>query len=301
MNDYRIRLKIVDIVIEIRSRFRMLPPEISHGRRDVHFIYNGKEKSEIILDVEMRNRLLKRDKGKRIFATFDPIKHRLRWRLFKKGDGYLIEQYTSGKRQFSVLNKNLNKGVVYISYKKNKRIWKLEDIVYDLLQIILISYLSKKDGLFVHSFGLRDIDGKGLLFVGQSKSGKSTSARIWHGNSDANIFSDDRIILKKIEQEFFIFSSPWHGDFNAYVKHNEDRALLKKIFFIRHSPKNIAYRLNPKEAFEALYPNIFPTFWDRDSMKKQIKLCHELVARKKAYKLGFKKDKSIISYIRSIG
>lgn len=141
---------------------------------------------------------------------------------------------------------------------------------------------------------------KGLLFAGRSGYGKSTSARIWDEHSRAAVLNDDRVIVRKVRGKFLIYGSPWYGDFRNHLSFRMDSAPLDKFFFISHSPKNNARLLSSKEAFMALYPTIFPTFWDRECLGNIISFCQDLVNNVECLHLGFVKDESLIGFVRNI-
>ena len=296
--EHSIKLNIADIIIELKSQFIMEPLNERHAWRFKNFIYEGKKNAEIILDIEAKTRFTYR--SNKIFMTVHPSGGKTNWSLLKKGNEYVIKQYIPNKRYCAVLNNDFSKGTIYLLSGKKEIIWRLEDIIYDLLQIILINYLSQNEGIFVHSIGLKDIDKSGFLFAGPTQSGKSTTARLWHKHSRANVLNDDRIVIRKVKKKFYIFRTPWHGDFSDYLRSSPDKAELKSIFFIYHNTKNKIDFLRPKESFGYLYPNIFPIFWNKKNLEKQIDLCQELVSIVPSYRFGFKNDKSVISAVRSI-
>ena len=294
-----IKLKIADVIIELRSQFRMKPLDGTYDWPYKKFIHRTKKNPGIILHIKIMANPPLFYRSERIFATIHPISGETNWSLFKKEEGYILVQHVSKKTQWAILNKGFSKGTVYIPPDKKNASWKLEDMIHNFLQIILINYLSRREGIFVHSVGLKDVDKRGLLFAGPTRSGKSTTARLWHDHSRAKILNDDRIVIRKAQDKFYIFSTPWHGDFNEYFKSSPDKAELKNIFFIYQSPENKIKRLRPKEAYRYLYPNIFPAFWNKESLARQMNLCWDLVSFIASCRLGFKKDKSVISIVRS--
>lgn len=156
--------------------------------------------------------------------------------------------------------------------------WNIIDIIYDFLQVLLINYLAyRNQGIFTHSAGIKDLDGSGLLFAGKSGAGKSTTARLWHKHSKARVLNDDRIIIRKLNGKFFIYGSPWHGEFSDYLSSEVESACLKKIFFIRHFSKNIAIQVLPKQAFILLYPVLFPAFRDKNCLENIAVFCDDLI------------------------
>ncbi len=295
----QVRLIIADVIIELKSLFKMESLNGEYDWRFKNFVYEGNKHPEINLDVEIRAKAPLFRGSKRVFKTSHPLDRKTNWSLFKKEDGYIIRMSLSDKKQYAALNKDFSKGKVYLSLKES-RTWKLGDVIYDLLQIILINYFSHKQGIFVHSIGLKDFDKKGLLFVGPSGSGKSTTARLWHKHTKAKVLNDDRVVIRKIKNSFYIFGTPWHGDFRDYLKSSSDGTGLTNVFFIYHDSDNRIVQLKPKEAFKCLYPNIFPIFWDKQNLEKQVSLCQDLVCHVPSYKLGFINNKSVISVVRLI-
>ena len=81
---------------------------------------------------------------------------------------------------------------------------------YPLAPVILMCITSKGCGLIVHSCGVDD-QGRGLLFVGSSRAGKTTTARLWENHG--RVLNDDRVFLYRDGDEFKIAGLPWHGEF----------------------------------------------------------------------------------------
>ncbi len=308
----KVKLKIADVIIVLKSCFGMEPLMNKYDERFLHFVVHDKLKADIKLTIKIVNSFPRHDKTKQIFSTIHPGDRKKNWALFKEKKYYTLRQYIPRTRQEIVLNNSFDKGVFYLLKKnsdhslcevdKDSHIytWKIDDIIYDALQIVLINYLAKKNGFFFHSAGLKDIEKSGFLFVGPTQLGKSTTAILWHTFSQAQVLNDDRIIVRRQKDRFSIYGTPWHGDFNDYLHSKQEKALLKKIFFIYQHPKNVAKRVYGIEAFNMLLPNTFPTFWDKEGLNKSLAFCHELVERIPCYKLGFRNDKSIIEFVRNI-
>lgn len=298
---YTIKLKIADIIIQMRSRFPIESLDKSESFRYKNFIYRANRKADICLEIHLIETipLLKKD-TKKVFLTYHPDSGRLNWALFKNENSYILREYPLGKRQHYVLSQDFSKVKAYLSRKKKDGLtWKITEIIYDALQIILIHYLSRRDGIFTHAVGIKDNDRRGLLFVGKSGQGKSTLARLWYRYSRAKVLNDDRIIVRRLNNRFFIYGNPWHGDFSDYLASRIDRARLKSIFFISHSRSN-QVSLFKKGVFRFLYPCLFPAFWDRGALEKTITSCNELLKDVPCFRLGFRNDNSVIGFVRKI-
>ena len=304
-----IKLKIADIIIVMQSKFPLKQfteeqkqafpvPEIFNN-----FFYEGKEKPRIVIKVEIVDKLPQVHKAKTVFTAYHFQDGSENWRLLKKDNIYVYKCPLKDKEQLMLVNRTFDRVTAYLLLKRNKCWeWKVPDIIYDFLQVLLINYFAqKKRGIFTHAVGIKDLDGKGLLFAGKSDCGKSTTARFWHKHSRAMVLNDDRIIVRKFNGEFFIYGSPWCGDFDDYHTSYIESAPLGKLFFIHHALKNNARRIYKKEAFHILYPAIFPTFWDKGCLENIVFFCQDLIKSIPCYSFGFVKDRRMIGFVRNIG
>lgn len=297
----RIKLKIADVIIGMRSEFPIEASKTKGGFRYKNFIYKGSKPLDICIEVFLVKTLpLIGNDTKKVFATHHFESGELNWALFKNTNYYVLREYPEGKKQHYIIRSDFCKARAYLlRKKKNKLSWAISDIIYDALQIILIQYLCQKGGIFTHAMGIKDKDGKGLLFVGKSGRGKSTAAKLWHKHSGAKVLNDDRIIVRKFNNRFFIYGTPWHGDFYDYLASRTERARLSSIFFINHSRINNATPMK-KRIFKFFYPCIFPTFWDSGGLKNIIATSHSLIKNVPCFRLGFRKSKEVIGFARRI-
>jgi hypothetical protein len=314
MMDYKVDLKIADTVILMRSRFPQEQLSAEEQKLQVterfdSFFYKGSQKPDILIDIEIVDKLPKVANPKPVFITYHFQNKSENWRMLKKGDAYIYKCPLEDKKQVLLVNKTFDRVKAYLLPKNRKQriegreqkefVWNTSDIIYDFLQVLLINYFAQRNqGIFTHSVGIKDVDGRGLLFAGKSGAGKSTTARLWHKHSKAMVLNDDRIIVRKVNGKFFIYGSPWHGEFSDYLASRIDSAPLKRIFFIHHSPENIAAQISPKPAFNLLYPALFPTFWDKQYLGNIAAFCDDLVKNVSCYSLGFVNNKKVINFVR---
>jgi len=302
-----VKLKIADIIIQMQSDFALeqLTKEeqrLQIAERFNNFFYNGKKEPNILVNVEIVDKLPQIRKTEPVFITYHFQDRSENWRLLKKGNTYIYKSPLKDKKQLMLVNETFDRVTAYLLPKKDKgRVWNTSDIIYDFLQVLLINYFAlKKGGIFTHAIGVKELDGKGLLFAGKSGSGKSATARLWHKHSKAMVLNDDRIIVRKVNGKFFIYGSPWHGEFSDYLASRIESAPLERLFFIHHSLKNTAVRITQKEAYNLLYPALFPTFWDKECLENIVSFCQDLIRSVPCYSLGFVNDKRVIGFVRKI-
>lgn len=189
---------------------------------------------------------------------------------------------------FAEFDRDFRNGTVYIC----KTGWHY--LLYPFLEVLTINLLAMDSGVLIHACCVND-NGNGYLFVGQSGAGKSTTAQLWSGINGITILSDDRIIIRKMDNEFFIYGTPWHGDAKIC---SPEKVSLERIFFLRHAKKNKVKKIDLIDATSRLIVCSFPTFWDKKGMEFTLNFCSELAAKVPCYDLDFLPDKGIIDFIR---
>ncbi|MFH0732131.1 MAG: hypothetical protein V2A72_04305 [Candidatus Omnitrophota bacterium] len=304
--NYRIRLKIAGVLIQMESKHPLQKFNLKQQRQRRHgrfhnFFYHGRQKPQVRIKIEIKDKLPKiSKKAKELFLTknFDGIG--TNWRLLTYKGGYIYKNFVKAKKQIMTMDKNFKSITVFLLPKNKQRVWDMADIVYDFLQILLINYFARyKLGIFAHAMGVKDVNKNGFLFLGESGAGKSTMARIWHKHTKAQILNDDRVIIRRENNgNFFIYGTPWHGNFSDYLGARMEKARLVKLFFIYHNSHNEAKRIVQKAAFRFFYPAIFPTFWDKEYLENIASLSCDLLDRVPCFRLGFVNDKNIIEFVR---
>ncbi len=150
--------------------------------------------------------------------------------------------------------------------------------------------------MVIHATGIKE-NGEGILFAGVSGSGKSTLASFYQGQKKAMILSDDRVIIRKQQGKFWIFGTPWHGEVKLY---SAQKAVLKKIIFLRHGAENRMKKAERVEASSRLVVCSFPPFWSKKKMESTLRLVDSLTEEIPCYDLAFVPDRSVLSVIRKL-
>lgn len=303
----KVKLRIANLIVQIQSAFPLIEMTKKEKIKEFvqlfdNFIYRGEKKAQIVIDLRFVDRLPGLKSTKDTFITRYHQKIRENWRITPYGRHYIYQSPLKNGEAAAFINKRFSRAIFYLLPRKDRgKTWKIADVTYNFLQILMINYLaSRKLGIFAHGMGLNDRNQKGRLFCGKSQAGKSTSARIWFKHSRAMVLNDDRVIVRKINGNFFIFSSPWPGEFRDNFRSCLKPAPLKQLFFIYHAKKNTAVRIDPARAFGLLYSNTFPTFWNKQCLENTADFCGQLVNKIPCYNLGFVKDRKIIKFVRSI-
>jgi len=280
-----LKLGIADIVISVIFEDKTQSSEVDGSYK--YFLTNSKPDISLYTHYGY---IPKSKLGEKIFDTGTT------WAFYQNNGKYILK--TSSKAV--ILESDFKSGDIYIRAQGRKR--KVEyPLNYPLGEVLMINLLAQKRGVMIHSCGVSN-KGHGLLFAGISQMGKSTIANLWKSqmangksqNERVSILSDDRIIIRKRNGQFWIYGTPWHGDAKV---HSPERAPLGKIFFLKHAKKNSIKKIEPLEAASRLIVCSFPTLWDKKGMEFTLNFCAELAQKIPCYELGFVPDESVVDLV----
>jgi hypothetical protein len=165
-------------------------------------------------------------------------------------------------------------------------------LLHPLGTLILVSVLARAGGLMVHSCGIDD-NGAGYAFVGSSTYGKSTMAKLW--NRSARVLNDDRVVIRRHEDCFRIYGTPWPGEFPSV---SPGGVRLERIFFLQKSGRNALEPLGLAQASVKLLKRSSAPLWDLGVSATVLDFVADLVTRVPSYILEFIPDESIVDFIR---
>jgi hypothetical protein len=230
-------------------------------------------------------------------------------RIFDSGTGWQIHK--TGADQTAVVMKRHNKPypsevVVLSNDLASGRIFvdprelSVNALRYPLLEpldaLVTMLFLSRDRGILIHACGI-NLNGQGLLFIGDSGIGKSTLASLWANHSEATVLSDDQIIVRSCNGQLQIHGTPWHSQARAT---SPSWAPLKHIFFIEHAVKNQAFSLPPLATATQLIAHSFPPHWDRNGMTFCTAFSAEIAQNVSSHRLGFVPDPSVLDTIECV-
>ncbi|MFV0397410.1 MAG: hypothetical protein ACK5JU_05290 [Bacteroidales bacterium] len=95
-------------------------------------------------------------------------------------------------------------------------------------------------------------EGKAILFLGKSGTGKSTHARLWQDYvAECSLLNDDEPVLRIMDDgEVWVFGTPWSGKTPCY---RNVSAKVSAIVRLYQHPKNILTQLRGMDAFTAVF------------------------------------------------
>ena len=100
--------------------------------------------------------------------------------------------------------------------------------------------------------------GKGVIFLGESGTGKSTHTRLWRENiPGAVLLNDDSPIIRVIDGITWVYGSPWSGKTPCY---KAERYQLAACVRLSQAPYNKMQKLHVLKGYAALHPSCPPEF-----------------------------------------
>ena len=109
--------------------------------------------------------------------------------------------------------------------------------------------------LLVHSSTIVH-QGKAVLFLGESGTGKSTHTRLWLKYiPDSHLLNDDCPVLAVENGEAVVYGSPWSGKTHCY---HQLRFPLAAAVRLSQAPYNKIHKLSVVESFSSLHPSCPP-------------------------------------------
>lgn len=244
---------------------------------------------DIEITLEHRKKLPLPPAGAKLL--FDGNTH---WQLFETEDFFwmkLFETHDQSHNRTAQMTKDLKKVILSVNHKS----WLLDRILRPFLEILLVNYLSTRQGLLLHGACVRD--GKhAYIFSGESGAGKTTMSQFWaFKEGDISVLGDERLIVRREKDGWFAYGTPWPG--LGFIVSNE-RVPISNVFLIRHGQKHEVIP-NPKPLlFQKIFSQTFSSFWDAGQLNAISDTCAKLVSEVPCYELASLKDVSITDFVR---
>jgi hypothetical protein len=218
------------------------------------------------------------------------------WTMFFDGKNYFLKLKPPTLHEpvwIARFGSGFNKATIYYSEsfcsKESGKVSVLNPVSYPLDQLLLMYILSRREGIIIHAAGIH-INGRGFIFPGKSGAGKSTLSRLFACRNGVEVLSDDRIVVRKINNTFKAYGTPWPGEEGIAINKT---ASLVGMFFILHAGYNRIEEIKPQKALENILPVVSIPWYDKETMIKILDFCDDLISNIPAYELHFRPDNEI--------
>lgn len=223
------------------------------------------------------------------------------WQLFEKDNIYMFSLHSRvlGSNPYTIaqVQKDLTWGEVLLHrgyFDSHKSIYPLE---YPLDELLFIHFLALGRGAEVHACGVVDPHGNGHLFLGQSRAGKTTMARLWNKEKGATILSDDRIVLRQMGEKLWMYGTPWHGEDRIA---SPVRAPLTRVYFLQRGKTNELVQLGTTETVARLFACSFLPFYSQEAHEFTLGFFEGLVKAVPCYELRFYPHMRVVEFIQRL-
>lgn len=169
-------------------------------------------------------------------------------------------------------------------------------------QILIARLLADRQACYLHS-AAAIINGSGVLFVGHSETGKSTTTNFLIDADKKNdiqveILCDDRNIVRHLEDGWHVFGTWSHGDVPLV---SSAGAPVKAILFIEQANENVISHISDrKEIINRLLSCVIRSFITNDWWIKTLDIIQLIAQQVPCYVMRFDKSGAIVTEIKQI-
>jgi hypothetical protein len=212
------------------------------------------------------------------------------WKVFRERDDFIFDfaSHAVGRDPYKRMRTNesfTSAQVILNSGLLPEYAWPLE---YPADELLITNYLARRGaGVEVHGCGLIDSEAGGLLFLGHSGAGKSTTTMLWKSLRNPEILSDDRIILRLHDGELWMYGTPWHGE-AAFA--SAASAKLNRIFILQHGDRNEMVEMPRSRAVGEMFARCFPPFHSPTGLECTVDFLNRVAAAVSCYEFQFVPD-----------
>jgi len=229
------------------------------------------------------------------------VYHRIPWAIYRNKSSWIYTGITDNAEngdyhRVSVVNDDYSRIRVFnpddtVFLKGNLHSLSL----FPTDQILLAHILAYRDACFMHACGVI-MNNKGLLFVGHSDAGKSTT--VTQLKHRAEILCDDRIIIRKWPDGFHIHGTWNHGDVPLV---SSASAPLAGIFFLEQSGENRIIELPRRsDSLKRLLACLIRPLQTRDWWNRMFTLMTALTHSVPCYRMQFDKSGRIVDHLERL-
>jgi len=243
--------------------------------------------------------LAREDGGRKVFDSGGT------WQLYDEDGGYRFRFATSrlGDVPYKVarFRKDFLRGEILLHRPYFDPAMPVDPMEYPLDELLFVHLLAAGRGIEVHACGLIDEAGQGHLFVGHSGAGKTTMARLWEGEPEIRILSDDRIVLRRTAGRIWMFGTPWHGEAGYAAP---GATPLNRIYFIGRAEDAarapVATALKPSDVAARLFARSFVPFHHPEALGSALEFLGQVAASVPACELIYAPDHRVVEFVRGL-
>ena len=151
-------------------------------------------------------------------------------------------------------------------------------------------------GLIIHAAG-GSIHGKGMVFPAVSGTGKSTLSHLLSPFPENQLYSEERIIMRRMNDGWQLWGTPWKG--TGSIARNES-APLSALVFLSQAPQTKISELTPPAALRRLLETVSIPWYSQEWIDKGLAVCESLLRDIPAFELAFRPDETAVQAVEQL-
>ncbi|CAK8717287.1 hypothetical protein GCAAIG_06715 [Candidatus Electronema halotolerans] len=151
-------------------------------------------------------------------------------------------------------------------------------------------------GLIIHAAG-GSIHGKGMVFPAVSGTGKSTLSHLLLPFPENQLYSEERIIMRRMNDGWQLWGTPWKG--TGVIARNESAPLSALVFLSQASQTKIS-ELAPSAALRRLLETVSIPWYSQEWTDKGLAVCESLLLDIPAFELAFRPDQTAVQAVADL-
>lgn len=283
--EYRYIYRIADIKVLIKSQF---PMSIDRGMQPF-LEQEGKESAALVYKVQQG------EVHRPVGAVPVWIQKNVEVYRSKTGTTQIFRMMRGKRECLAALDKESSQGQYVLQADEGFcEMFRMEGKVYFYLGMEHV--LAEYKAFYLHASLVR-WEESAILFTAPSGMGKSTQAQLWEKYRGAEILNGDRAIVRKGEEWYQAYGSPYAGSSSLYKNAS---ARIRGIVVLGQSKVNRIKRLNPGAAMKYLLSQSMVCAWDDDFMKRLLSILADIAEQVPVYHFWCRPDESAIEVLEKI-
>ncbi len=166
----------------------------------------------------------------------------------------------------------------------------INPLAYPLGPLIWYFLSTVEDVLMIHGSAVI-LDGQTRVFSGFSGVGKSTMAHLWQEKRKATLVNDDRLILRKEHDAWYVYNTP------MFYGAAPQKGKLHTLFFPYHAPVNKLELLGGVAALSKLLAHTIHHGHNKAHVQHHMEIATALISQIPCHKIGVVPTEAVIDYI----
>lgn len=218
-------------------------------------------------------------------------------KLFVDREGFLQLLYRYKNKRDFLWQLNIDPDFSDFKYLLSPYAAQTIDLYYLVFNRFLLQHtFINHHGLIIHAAG-GSIHGKGMVFPAVSGTGKSTLSHLLLPFPENQLYSEERIIMRKMDDGWHLWGTPWKG--TGSIARNES-APLSALVFLSQAPQTKISALAPAAALRRLLETVSIPWYSQEWIDKGLVVCESLLRDIPAFELAFRPDHTAVQAVEQL-